>query len=125
MSEHRIQNEIRNALAGACLMFRANTGTAWTGNDVRRLPNGSVLISDARPFSTGLPPGFSDLFGLVPVTITPEMVGQRVGIFAAIEVKGPSGRVSDQQGAFLRAVAANGGRSIVARSTEDAKKILA
>lgn len=120
MSEHRIQNEIRNALAGHCLLFRVNVGTAWAGSRVDKLPGGRVLIHDARPFSTGLPPGFSDTFGLVKTIITPEMVGGVIGQFLAGEVKTDSGRVSPKQAAFLQAISSNGGRAGVWRSAEDA-----
>lgn len=120
MSEHKIQNEIRNALAGECLLFRANTGQAWTGSQVDRLPGGKVLIHDARPFNTGLPPGFADTFGLVRVTITSDMVGATVGQFLAGEVKTATGRLSDKQAAFLQAIQNNGGRAGVWRSVDDA-----
>jgi hypothetical protein len=124
MSEHKNQNEIRNALCGEGLFFRVNVGQAWTG-DVHRLPNGDILIKNPRPFSTGLPPGFSDLFGLTPTTITPEMVGTRVGIFTALEVKSEKGRVNPKQSAFLSAVKNQGGRSGVARSIADARRVIA
>lgn len=120
MAEHGLQNEIRNALAGHCLLFRVNVGTAWTGDRVERLPGGRVLIYAARPFSTGLPPGFSDTFGLVQTLITPDMVGRRIGQFLAGEVKTGTGRVSDKQAAFLRAIEMNGGRAGVWRSADDA-----
>lgn len=119
-SEHAIQNEIRNALAGHCLLFRVNVGQAWTGTQVDRLPGGRVLIHDARPFNTGLPPGFSDTFGLARVTITPDMVGKTIGQFLAGEVKTANGRVSDKQAAFLQAITNNGGRAGVWRSVDDA-----
>ena len=122
-SEHRIQNEIRGALAGRALIFRANVGRAWTG-DVTRLPDGSVLIRNPRPLDTGLPAGFSDLFGLKPVEITPEMVGQRVGVFVAVEVKAAGGRLSTRQRSFLNAIESNGGRAGVARSVDDALEIV-
>ena len=119
MTEHALQNEIRNALAGHCLAFRANVGQAWTG-DVSRLPDGSVLIRNPRPFSTGLPPGFADLFGMVPVTITPDHVGQQLAQFFALEIKTPTGRVRPEQARFLEAVRRQGGRAEVARSPADA-----
>lgn len=123
--EHKLQNEIRNALAGGCMAFRANVGNAWAG-DAQRLPGGDVLIKNPRPFSTGLPAGFSDVFGVVQVEITPCMVGQTVGVFFALEVKAPTGRVkvSDKQTAFLNAVNNYGGRAGVARSADDAIKII-
>lgn len=123
MKEHGIQNSIRNELAGRCLLFRANVGQAWTG-DAKRMPNGDILLKKPRPFSTGLPPGFSDLFGLVPVKITPDMVGQTVGVFMAMEVKAERGKSSPQQDRFLKAVNDNGGRGAVVRSTEDALRVL-
>lgn len=123
MNEHAIQNAIRNALAGRCLLFRANVGQAWVG-DAQRLPGGDVLLRKARPFNTGLPPGFSDLFGLVPVTITADMVGRRMAVFTALEVKTAKGRPTDQQKAFIQAVNDNGGRAGVVRSPEDAVRIV-
>lgn len=129
MSEHRIQNEIRNALAGKCLLFRVNVGQAWqgSGNPERTsasrqvtLHPGDVLLRQARPFNTGLPPGFSDTFGLVPLVITADMVGQTIGQFLAGEIKTPEGRLSDKQAAFIKAIQNNGGRADVWRSVDDA-----
>ncbi len=123
MKEHGIQNEIRNALAGQCLLFRANVGQAWTGTKVTKLPGNRVVIDGARPFTTGLPPGFSDLFGLVAVTITPDMVGQQLAVFTALEVKSAKGKPTENQENFLKAVNDNGGRAGVVRSIEDAVRI--
>lgn len=123
-SERATQNAIRNALAGRGLIFRANVGRAWTGSHVENLPGGRVLIDDARPFDTGLPAGFSDLFGIVPTEIKPEDVGRVLGAFAAIEVKNERGRPSARQEAFLRAIAENGGLAGIARSVGDALHII-
>lgn len=112
MSEHAIQNAIRNALAGDCLAFRANVGQAWTGSSFE-FQGRDVLVRNARRFNTGLPPGFSDLFG-----VTPD------GRFFALEVKTDTGRVSDQQAKFLAAIERTGGLSGVARSPDDARRIL-
>lgn len=123
MSEHAIQNTIRNALAGKGLIFRANVGQAWTGEQFVRQGR-NMLIVNARPFTTGLPPGFSDLFGLVPVTITADMVGQKVAVFTALEVKTPKGKPTTQQQAFIQAVNDNGGRAGVVRCAEDAVRVV-
>lgn len=123
MTERRIQNEIRNALADEGLFFRANVGRAWTG-DVERLDGSTVLIRNARPFDTGLPAGFSDLFGARPVTITEHIVGRQLAVFSAIEVKAPRGRVSMKQERFIDAINAVGGFAGSARSVEDALQIL-
>lgn len=126
-SEHAIQNKIRNSLAGKCLLFRANVGTAWTG-DVKKLPGRRVLIENARPFNTGLPPGFSDTFGLASELVTPEwyarMKGRLVAIFIAPEVKTATGRVSVKQAAFIKAVNDNGGKAGIVRSAEDALALI-
>lgn len=129
MSEHAIQNTIRNGLAGKCLLFRANVGRGWASSQPvliakthqrAILEPGDVVLRKARPFDTGLPPGFSDTFGLVPVKITQDMVGQTIGQFIAGEVKDETGRVQTKQRDFLAAVIRNGGRAGVWRSLDDA-----
>jgi hypothetical protein len=124
VTEHRIQNEIRNALAGQCLLFRANVGRAWTG-DVTRLPDGSILIRNPRPFDTGLPPGFCDLFGLVLREITQEDVGTTLGVYIAADVKSVTGKATDKQAAYLRAVNNHGGVAGIWRSVADALAMVA
>lgn len=120
--EHKTQNEIRNALTDAGMFFRANVGRGWTGDVIRRSGD-HLVLKDYRPFDTGLPAGFSDLFGLRQITITPDMVGQTIGVFTAIEVKAPKGRTSMRQGRFLTAVNMLGGYAGVARSVDDALRI--
>ena len=122
-AEHGIQNDIRNELAGKAFVFRGNVGTAWQGK-VTKLPGKKMIIENYRPFSTGLPAGFADLFGFIPVTITPDMVGKTVAVFVAMEVKDEKKKPSDAQKNFLKAVNDNGGRSGVVRSTEDAMRVL-
>lgn len=123
MLEHGIQNDIRNALAGKALIFRANVGQAWQG-EAHRLPNGDILLKKPRPFSTGLPVGFSDLFGLKSVEVTQDMVGKRVGLFVGLEIKQPGKKARKDQAKFLAAVERNGGISGVADSVERALQIL-
>lgn len=130
-SEHELQNAIRNELAGECLLFRGNVGTGWQGNKVQRFSRtthvvaerGDVLLKAARPFDTGLPVGFSDLFGLTRITITEAMVGKQIGVFFAMEVKDQAAATSDQVN-FLQAVKNNGGIGGIARNLEDARRIV-
>ena len=75
------------------------------------------------PVRYGLQPGSSDLIGWRTVTITPDMVGQRIAVFTSIEVKTPTGRVKPEQQQWLDAVQAAGGIAGVARSVEDALRI--
>jgi hypothetical protein len=72
----------------------------------------------------GLCVGSSDLIGFQSVTVTPEMVGQKVAIFTAIEVKTETGKVSEQQTKFLNMVARFGGIGAVVRSVDDAVDLL-
>jgi len=64
-------------------------------------------------------PGGSDLIGLRSVTITPDMVGQRVAIFAAIESKSKNYRVSPPQRIFLNAISRAGGIAQIAKEQLD------
>lgn len=129
--EHALQTEIQNDLAGECLMFRANVGTGWQSNQIKRFSKpeafvaqrGDLLLRNARPFTTGLPAGFSDLFGLTRITITQEMVGKSVGVFFAMEVKDQA-KASPDQKLFLNAIKQNGGISGIAHGTEDARRIV-
>ena len=121
--EHAIQNRIRNALAGVAAVFRCNVGHGWQGN-ATTLPDKSVLIREPRRFTTGWPPGTSDLIGWQSVTITPEMVGQRVARFVAVECKSGTGRLTEEQARFIAAVQSAGGIAGVARCEADALALL-
>ena len=110
MSEQQIQQEIRLAVSkGDTRVFRNNTGT--------------LRDQHGRPVSFGLARGSADLIGWRTVTITPDMVGQRIAVFTSIEVKTPTGRVKPEQQQWLDAVQAAGGIAGVARSVEDALRI--
>nr|DAF19084.1 MAG TPA: Nuclease [Caudoviricetes sp.] len=124
-SEHEIQNEIRVAVGKeqSATLFRANVGEAWTGTLAASKLN-RIVIEDARRFRSGLPIGFPDLFGFRTVTVTPEMVGRKLAVFAFLEVKKPGGRTSKAQEkmhAFLHEAGAVGG---IARSAEEAVTLL-
>ena len=68
----------------------------------------------------GLARGSADLIGYRTVTITPDMVGQRVAIFTSLEVKTPTGRIQPEQANWQRTIAAAGGIAAVVRSVDDA-----
>ncbi len=127
--EHDLQNTIRLHVSKTQLgtLFRANVGQGWTGK-VQRMhmtpDTNTIMIVNPRPFSTGLPVGFPDLFGFVPVTITPDMVGRQVAVFAAVEVKQKTGRISVKQRDMLAFLQRQGARAGIARSVDDAARIL-
>ena len=124
MNEGGIQNTIRMFLSNiGVLNWRNNTGQAWVGN-AKKLPNGDVLIKNARPFRAGLCKGSSDIIGLTPVFITPDMLGKTIGVFTSIEVKTKTGRVTEEQQLFINTIKINGGFAGIARSTDDVDKII-
>lgn len=123
MREQEIQNKIRLAISKLGVYFRANVGTGWRGRTYTKRGN-TLTITDPVPLSTGLPKGFSDLFGATIVEITPEMVGDKLAIFTLIEVKTPTGRVSKEQQNFLNVMKEAGAICGVARSEADAIKII-
>ena len=107
--ERKIQSEIQLAANGPARLWRNNVG--------------ALRDAQGQLVRYGLCPGSSDLIGFRTVVITPDMVGQRVAIFSAVEVK-DRGRPTDQQQAFLRLVEQHGGLAGVARSVPDALTIL-
>lgn len=116
MREADIQNSIRLHVSEHQLgvLFRANVGEAWTGDRIENNPDGSITIYRPRRLKTGLPPGFSDLFG-----------ANRLGRAVFLEVKAPTGRLTPEQENFLRQMYQLGAYVGVARSPEDAAKIFA
>jgi len=82
--------------------------------------NVAKLKHNGRWLSFGIPgPGGSDLIGWKAITITEDMVGETVAVFASVEVKTPKGRVAEKQRLWLNLVRSFGGIGIVARSQED------
>ncbi|SDD88990.1 VRR-NUC domain-containing protein [Sporomusa acidovorans] len=125
-TEHDIQNQIRIEISRRRLgvSFRTNVGRAWTGNNIRKNIDGSITIMDPRPFQTGLPEGYSDLTAVVPVVITAEMVGSLIGVAGFIEVKNAKRKATPAQLHFIEQMRSLGARAGVARSPEDAVRIL-
>ncbi len=111
MTEQQIQQEIRIACStGDTRLFRNNTGT--------------LRDQHGRPVQFGLCKGSADLIGWRTVTVTPDMVGTQVAVFLSIEVKTPTGRLRPEQQQWLDVVQAAGGIAGVARSVEDALRIV-
>jgi hypothetical protein len=111
MTEQQIQQAIFLELGrGPVRLWRNNTGT--------------LLDRQGRPVQFGLCKGSSDLIGLRSITIGPEHLGQRLAVFAAIEVKSATGRVTTEQAAFIDQVQQMGGLAGVARSVSDAAAYL-
>lgn len=84
------------------------------GHFVARANVGLFFTKDGRPITTGLPPGFSDLFG--------HRAGDAMAFYA--EVKTQTGRVRPEQKAFIEAMRKRGAIAGVVRSVEEALALL-
>ena len=98
MTETDIQNKIRCELSAYGIVVRMNTGVFFT--------------KDGRPVKCGIP-GTPDLLFIGPD-----------GRTAWIEVKTEKGRPSPEQKRFLKMLTDTGHRAGIARSTEEALKII-
>ena len=98
-----------------------------TRHDLRLYRNQCGALPDPRTgrlVTFGLARGSADLIGWRTVTVTPDMVGQRIAVFTSIEVKTPTGRLTPAQQAWLGVVRGAGGIAGVARSVSDALEIV-
>jgi hypothetical protein len=115
MTERNIQTRILLATGKHpnIRLFRNNTGQGWQGQTQR--DGAKLIITNPRPLMAGLHKGSSDLIGWKTVEITPDMIGQHVAVFCAVEVKTGSGRTTAEQEQFLQAVRDAGGIGVVMR----------
>lgn len=101
LSEHEIQKRIQVAVSrNGCTIFRTNVG--------------KVKTADGRWFDTGLPKGFPDLMGF----------RWSDGRIFFIEVKSATGRPRPEQLTFHRFLQSHSVIHGIARSPEDALKII-
>jgi hypothetical protein len=78
-----------------------------------------VVVKNARPLKAGLCTGSSDLIGWQSITITEDMIGKKVAIFTAIEVKHGSTRTTEEQKRFIESVNNSGGVGKIVRSLDE------
>lgn len=108
-------------------VWRNNTAQGWAGKsielrsgDVYKARGGERVVFDAFPIKAGLCKGASDIIGLESVVVTPEMVGSKLAVFGAWEVKTGAGQLTPEQKTFLTFVRAAGGIAEVVRTEQDA-----
>lgn len=112
MSETTLLQEIRLACSrGTVRLWRNNCG---------RLQD-----KTGRWVSFGVAsPGGSDLIGYRSLIITPEMVGQKIAQFVAIECKAAKGTVTDDQQHFIDTARSAGAVGCAVYSVEEAMAAL-
>ncbi len=95
------------------IMHQIMLDVSAAGNLIFRGNVGKVKLRDGRWFDTGLPKGFSDLFG-----------ADKDGRLFFIEVKVPGGRVRDEQKRFITAMRKRGLKAGIAHDSKEALEII-
>jgi hypothetical protein len=111
-SEHTIQDEIRLALSQHGIVLRLNSGKFWQGKRVWSNEYKQYVLIDLRPVQ-GCPEGTSDLLFL----------GENNNV-AFIECKNQKGKARDKQNKFIEIMHKFKIKAGLARSVEDALKII-
>ena len=122
--ERNLTNSILLLLPNFIRMFRNNVGKGWIGKTPYDSKTNTATIQNARRFESGLCVGSSDLIGWTSVEITPEMVGSKVAIFTAFEVKTKSVAATPQQINFIGQIKKNGGFAGIVKSYDDVNNII-
>ena len=110
-SESTIQKEIRLALSQYGIVLRLNSGKFWQGKRVWSNEFNQYILTGLRPVQ-GCPEGTSDLL----------FIGENEIAFS--EVKDDKGRLRTEQERFMKVVGDYGLKVGVARSADDALKII-
>lgn len=115
--ERKLKNKTIKNLPENMRMFRTNTGQAWTGKIIQPkkgsilwkllLGANTIILKNPRPFH-GLPEGYPDLTGWTSIEITSDMVGKKIAVFTAYELKA-TGRLTKKQSAFRKVLESMGG----------------
>lgn len=88
-------------------LFRINAGTGWVGKILKKTAE-ALVLGNPRPLHAA-PPGWPDLFGWTTVEITPSMVGMRIAVAHAVEVKAGKDKMRPEQQAFRELLEQMGG----------------
>jgi len=131
-TEAQLQAEIALAFnRGATRLYKNVGGNFWQGTAVTNasiLSKVSAILGKLARFTillyprrvkAGLVTGAADRIGFHQITITPEMVGKTVAVFAAIELKTVDGSATPEQKQFLKVIQDMGGIAGIARSVDD------
>lgn len=137
--ETAIQNEIKAKLSSPTMrVFRNETGMGYGYSFVKNAMNTLKKLAPqyhqyVEPklrggiVKFGFGKGSSDLIGIKEITITPEMVGKKIGQFVAIETKKPDHNTEKerfkQQTNFIDMIKSLGGIAGFADSLDDARRL--
>jgi hypothetical protein len=107
MKEQHLYKALQARHSKNGVLFRNNTGTAYQGK--KAVYNGRTVLTEIRPITFGFCIGSSDLIGWTEKIITKDMIGQKIAIFTALEVKNLSGKATKEQINFIKQVRKSGG----------------
>lgn len=125
------ENFIKTAVKKYCasrrdIVLASNpSGTGYVGKLLKH--NGaSVVLGFARRLAFGVfSPGGPDMLGVQTITVTPDMVGKKIGVFLAAEIKDPiKGRLTVEQIEVLDMLRQRGAIAGVVTSVEDFIKLV-
>jgi hypothetical protein len=122
MKENKILKDVLLLSRGHIRLFRNNVGVAFVGTG--GMSGTTAILANARRIRFGLCKGSSDAIGWTTINITPDMVGGRVAVFTAIETKTQRGVAAKLQKNFINTVVKAGGIAGIAKTQEEAKKII-
>lgn len=111
-SEHQIQDEIRLGLSPYGIVLRLNSGKFWQGKRVWSNEFNQYVLINLRPIQ-GCPEGTPDL----------QFLGENNNV-AFIECKDDKGTLRTKQNKFIEIMHQYGIKAGMARSVEDALKII-
>lgn len=103
-------------------LFRNNVGRGWVGKLIKSTRESITLVS-YRPLNSGLCVGSSDLIGWTTIEITPEMVGGKIAVFTAFELKTKNIKTTDEQLNFIDQVKKSGGIAGIVKEQTDIERI--
>lgn len=104
MKEKNLQSFVRLNVPKNVRLFRNNVG---------------LCKNEHTTIVYGLCPGSSDLIGWTSIEITSEMIGKKIAVFTAVEIKTEKGKVSPEQKIFLDNVKNAGGIAKIIRNIDD------
>lgn len=126
MKEAASQNHILlEAARLGCDLYRNNSGVL---NNDKGVPVRYGLANESAAINKRFKS--SDLIGITPIRITPEMVGSIVGVFTAIECKhtgwkfNPQSEHETAQLAFINLILRDGGYAGFASTPEEFRRII-
>lgn len=100
------------------MTFRNNIGVGIIGPMDKLKAAVRFFKGSFRFIRFGLFPGSGDRIGWRVVTITPDMVGQKIAQFLSVEIKTVVDRMSEEQKRWADAVRRDGGRAEIWKDTQ-------